>query len=163
MNGMNAVQHLAWHETLEIHELVALQAMCLMKLKKSIHQVADPDLRNLYAQSIRVLDGNLRELLAFYPQAPIPPAARKENNPEMGFYAGELLGSAKTLVRNYAIAITETATPALREVLTNQLNAAIQLHASVFYFMEQRSYYPAYNLQRLLANDVQIAQRALSM
>jgi spore coat protein F len=160
---MNGVQHLAWHETLEMHELVALQAMCLMKLKRAFPQVEDPDLRNLYSQSIRVLEGNLRELMAFYPKAPIPPDSRKEKNPEMGFFAGELLGSAKTLVRNYAIAITETATPVLREVLTKQLNTAIQLHATVFYFMEQKSYYPAYSLERLLANDIQIAQRALSM
>ena len=38
---------------------------------------------------------------------------------------------AKTSVRNYAIAITETATPRLREVLTRQINSAIQLHAQV--------------------------------
>lgn len=28
-------QHLAWHETLEIHELVAFQSISLMKLKKA--------------------------------------------------------------------------------------------------------------------------------
>lgn len=49
----------------------------------------------------------------------------------LDFYAGDLLGLAKTSVRNYAIAITETATPRLREVLTRQINSAIQLHAQV--------------------------------
>lgn len=67
------------------------------------------------------------------------------------------------MVRSYAIAVTETATPSLREVLTKQLVAGIQLHANVFYFMLQRGYYPSYNLDQLLANDVQNAQKALSM
>ncbi|SDH49037.1 spore coat protein F [Alteribacillus bidgolensis] len=74
-----------------------------------------------------------------------------------GFYAGDLLGLAKTTVRNYAIAITETATSQLRKVLKRQLNSAIDLHARVFRFMYQRSYYPSYNLEKLLQNDVQNA------
>jgi spore coat protein F len=160
---MNGYQRLAWHETLDMHELVAFQSNCLMKFKRSINQVHNQDLRNLYAQTIQILDTNLRELLAFYPRAPIPHDTRNKKDPETGFFAGDLLGTAKTMVRNYAIAITETATPALREVLTKQINIAIQLHAAVFYFMYERSYYPAYNLEQLLANDVQIAQAALSM
>jgi spore coat protein F len=58
-------------------------------------------------------------------------------DPETGFIAGDLLGMPKTMVRSYAIAVTETATPTLREVLTKQLVAGIQLHANVFYFMLQ--------------------------
>lgn len=67
---VTAAFHLAWHETLDMHELVAFQTIGLIKLKR----------------------------------------------------AGDLLGMAKTLVRNYAIAITETATPKLREVLQKQIN-----------------------------------------
>jgi spore coat protein F len=155
-------QRLAWHETLELHELTALQSTCLMKLKRTIHQVQEPALRSLYAQTIQILDSNLRQLLVFFPKAPMPEAHRNKD-PETGFFAGDLLGMAKTLVRNYAIAITETATPSLREVLTRQINMAIQLHAAVFYFMYERSYYPAYHLEQLLVNDVQHAQMALSM
>jgi spore coat protein F len=160
MNGYQ--QRLAWHETLELHELTALQSICLMKLKRTINQVQEPDLRGLYAQTIQILDSNIRQLLVFFPRAPIPEAVRNKD-PETGLFAGDLLGMAKTLVRNYAIAITETATPSVREVLTRQLNIAIQLHASVFYFMHERSYYPAYNLEKLLMNDVHLAQMALSM
>lgn len=158
-------RHLAWHETLDMHELVALQANSLIRLKQTLNAVTDPALRNLYVQTIRALDSNLRELLAFYPQAPYPaqPNEQHTRNTETGFYAGDLLGLAKTMVRSYAIAITETATPRLREVLTRQMVAAIQLHANVFYFMLERSYYPSYNLDQLLANDVTLAQRALSM
>jgi spore coat protein F len=88
---------------------------------------------------------------------------RNAKDPETGFFAGSLLGMAKIMVRSYAIAITETATPQLRQVLTKQINSAIQLHANAFNFMYERSFYPSYNLEQLLANDVQNAQRALSM
>ncbi|GGG04068.1 hypothetical protein GCM10010912_56040 [Paenibacillus albidus] len=79
------------------------------------------------------------------------------------FYAGQLLGFAKTAVRSYAIGITETATPQLRETLQKQLNAAIALHAKVFYFMLERGLYPSYDLPKLLSNDVVIANKAISM
>lgn len=155
-------QTLAWHETLDMHELVAFQANGLIKLKRSINEIRDPMLRNLYAQTIRALETNLRELIAFYPRAPVP-HARQQKDLETGFFAGDLLGLAKTLVRNYAIAITETATPELRHTLTRHINSAIQLHAQVFYFMYERSYYPSYNLHQLLANDLKNAQLALSL
>ncbi|MEF3306775.1 spore coat protein [Paenibacillus sp. GYB003] len=162
---MSAYRHLAWHETLDMHELVAFQTIGLIKLKRSVNEVDDPALKSLYIETIKALDGNLRELLAFYPQAPHPHMTRDKDakDPETGFFAGDLLGMAKTLVRSYAIAITETATPRLREVLQKQINGAIQLHANVYYFMLQRSYYPSYDLDQLLANDKRNALRALSM
>lgn len=154
-------KHLAWHETMELHELVAFHSVVLIKLKKAIKEVTDPALNRLYKGTIQVLEQNLRELLAFYPQAP-GSDSRKDKDPETGFFAGDLLSMAKTMVRNYAIAITETATPQLREVLTKQINGAIQLHANVFNFMYERSYYPSYNLEQLLKNDVKNAELALS-
>jgi spore coat protein F len=162
---MSKYTHLAWHETLDMHELVAFQTNGLIKLKRMVNSVNDPALKTLYVQTIKALESNLGELLAFYPKAPNPSMSRNshEKDPETGFFSGDLLGMAKTMVRNYSIAITETATPSLREVLTKQMVAAIQLHANVFNFMLQRSYYPSYNLDQLLANDVQNAQRALSM
>lgn len=43
---------LAWHETLEIHELVASQANALMRLKMSIKKIADSQLRSIYHNAI---------------------------------------------------------------------------------------------------------------
>ncbi len=37
-----STHYLAWHETLEIHELVAFQSIGLMKLKKAYPKVTDP-------------------------------------------------------------------------------------------------------------------------
>ncbi|ARB39213.1 spore coat protein CotF [Bacillus subtilis] len=159
---MDERRTLAWHETLEMHELVAFQSNGLIKLKKMIREVKDPQLRQLYNVSIQGVEQNLRELLPFFPQAPYREDEEEEraDNP---FYSGDLLGFAKTSVRSYAIAITETATPQLRNVLVKQLNAAIQLHAQVYRYMYQHGYYPSYNLSELLKNDVRNANRAISM
>lgn len=159
---MDERRTLAWHETLKMHELVAFQSNGLIKLKKMIREVKDPQLRQLYNVSIQGVEQNLRELLPFFPQAPHREDEEEEraDNP---FYSGDLLGFAKTSVRSYAIAITETATPQLRNVLVKQLNAAIQLHAQVYRYMYQHGYYPSYNLSELLKNDVRNANRAISM
>jgi spore coat protein F len=155
-------RHLAWHETMETHELVAFQANHLMAFKMHIPNVMEPALRGLYAEAIHGLEQNVRELLPFYPFAPVQTRAVSPGD-LTAFYAGHLLGFAKTAVRNYAIAITETATPSLRETFTRQLIRAIELHGKIFYFMLGHGLYPAYNLDQLLANDVKMAQKALSM
>lgn len=95
--------------------------------------------------------------------APSPSRNADERNDMTPFYAGDLLALAKTSVRNYSIAITETATPALRQVLTQQLMKVINTHADVFNYMYQRSNYPSYDLKRLLENDVNLAHKALSL
>lgn len=64
-------KHLAWHETMELHELTASQSNTLMGLKMHVHDVADPKLRGLYEETIRSTESNLKELLQFYPMAPM--------------------------------------------------------------------------------------------
>ncbi|WP_010271939.1 spore coat protein [Paenibacillus senegalensis] len=159
---MNQTAHLAWHETLEMHELVAFQSNGLMGFKMDIHHVTDPQLKKLYEQTIRALEQNLRELLPYYQYAPSVSQSRNDQD-LTAFYAMRLLIFTKTAVRNYAIAITETATPSLRELLQKQLNQAIQLHADIYYFMYSRGLYPSYNLNQLLQNDQQIAKQALQL
>ncbi|MCP8969597.1 spore coat protein [Ectobacillus ponti] len=154
---------LAWHETLELGELIASQAHCLAKFKMVLPQIQDPELRSLYEFSIGALQGNLQELLGFL--SSVEPARGGDMMPSItdSFYAGDLLGAAKTAVRNYAIAITETATPELREIFLKQLNAAVRWHEKVFTYMAQRGLYPAYDLGKLLQVDVTLAQNAINM
>ncbi|MBY0014674.1 spore coat protein [Paenibacillus typhae] len=156
-------QHLAWHETLELHELTAYQSNQLIHFKMVVQDVKDPQLNALYVETIQSVERNLRELLQYYPLAPT--GIRKDTNGInlTAFYAGQLLGFAKTAVRSYAIGITETATPQLRDTLQKQLNAAIDLHAKVFNFMLERGLYPSYDLPKLLQNDVNTANKALSL
>lgn len=155
-------QHLAWHETLEMHELTAFQSNFLMEFKMVEADVKDAQLRALYAEAIRGTEQNLKELLQYFPKAPM---YTRSSAPEdmTAYYAAHLLIFAKTSVRNYAIAITETATPQLRETLRKQLNNAIALHGKIYQFMYERGLYPSYDLSRLLANDVKTANQALSM
>lgn len=154
--------HLAWHETLEMHELVAFQSNGLIGFKMDLPHVTDPELRSLYAETIQTLERHLNELLPFYAMAPVPKRAMTSED-LTAYYAGHLLGFAKTAVRYYAFGITETATPALREVLLRQLNQLILLHAKAFNFMLARGLYPSYDLPKLLATDKKNAAMALQL
>ncbi|WP_085991526.1 spore coat protein [Oceanobacillus senegalensis] len=158
----NRPNHLAWHETLEIHELVAYQSFCLMKMKKFIKDVNDSELRKLYEHTIRGVESNLNELLEFYALTPREDV-EDARNLDMGFFAGDLLAFAKTSVRNYSIAITETATPVLRQVLSKQLQRAIKNHEMIYFFMYKKGLYPSYDLEKLLQNDMSLAKKALNM
>ncbi|KIL76126.1 spore coat protein [Bacillus badius] len=159
---MNEHRHLAWHETMELHELTVFQSLGLMKLKKTYPKITDPELKKIYQQAIHSLTGNIQELLRFYRMAPHMQREENLRVDELPFYAGDLLAFLKTAVRNLAIAITETATPALRAVLVKQLNGAIESHTAIYNYMYKKGYYPSYDLNRLLQNDVAIANTALS-
>jgi spore coat protein F len=157
-------KHLAWHETMKLHELTAAQSNYLIALKMHIHCVTDPHLRGLYEEAIRCTESNLRDLLHFYSHAPM--ATRdKKGKTELGdmtaFYAGHLLAYLKSIICMYAGAITETATPQLRDTFVKHLNHAIKLHAQVSNFMIERGFYPAYDLHHLLENDKKNAMKAL--
>ncbi|MED1741990.1 spore coat protein [Bacillus swezeyi] len=158
---MNTTKTLAWHETMELHELIAAQSVGLVKVKKSLKKISDPQLKQLYIVSAKSMEQNLKELLPFLPKAPA--FQREEERADLYFDAGDLLVLVKTTVRNYAIAITETATPELRRVLVKQINTVIKLHEQVFYYMYQKGLYPAYNLAELLKADAMHAQKAISM
>ncbi|NNU84882.1 spore coat protein [Geobacillus sp. BMUD] len=163
MNDTYGHRHLAWHETLELHELIAFQANGLMKMKKTIGKVDCPELKKLYVETIQGLETNLRELLAFIPAAPIMGENRDHDDGDRALHAGDLLGFSKTAVRNYAAAITETATPVLRKTFVRHLLKAIETHEKAFNYMYERGHYSAYDLAQLLHNDVRNAQKALSM
>ncbi|WP_213653128.1 spore coat protein [Paenibacillus sp. J23TS9] len=159
-------KHLAWHETMELHELTASTANNLIALKMHLHEVTDPKLHALYEDTIKALESNLKELLHFYSMAPTENRNNKskgEHEDMTGFYAGHLLGMLKCCIKNYATAITETATPQLRDTFVKQLNGAIKIHAKVFNFMMERGLYHAYDLHKMLENDKMTAKKALEL
>lgn len=153
---------LAWHETLELHELVAFQSNGLIKLKKAVKKISDSELRDIYKKTIHEMELNVSELIQFYSSASVN-QGREGLSGDLGFYSGDLLGLCKTLVRNYAIAITETATPMVRKTLTNHLLRSIKCHERIFNYMYKKGFYPAYDLVQLLNNDLKNAKKALSM
>ncbi|KSU50848.1 spore gernimation protein GerQ [Exiguobacterium indicum] len=67
--------------------------------------------------------------------------------------ATDFLISSKSLVRAYAVAITETASPDVRKVLTEQLNKAIQTHAAIAGYMIDHEMYHAHDLKKQLKHD----------
>ena len=151
---------LAWHESLELHELLTFQANCLIQLKMSVRKVVDHELHDLYLYSIKLVEKNLKDLLPYIEKT--PNEYRHKMN-EQSFFAGDLLGAAKTTIQMYAAAITETASTELRSVFHRHLNIVISWHSRIFEYMTKNELYPAYNLQHLLEKDTEKVQNALMM
>lgn len=126
-----------------------------------VRDVPNQELKNLYLTAIKVMERYIKELLQYFARAPQREEDERDQQ-DAGFYAGNLLGLTKSLIRNYAIAITETATPVLKTTLTNQLNGVIDLHSQVFKYMAKNNMYPAYDLSALIKNDVNNANKALA-
>jgi hypothetical protein len=54
---------LAPHETIELHELLSLKTTTLVKQKETSGKVMDPQLRQLYLQSIQMTEKQIVELM----------------------------------------------------------------------------------------------------
>jgi similar to spore coat protein len=76
-----------------------------------------------------------------------------------GMIATALLNDCKAGIKNYAAAITETATPEVREVLKRQLGEAIDFHAKVFQYMETKGLYHPRDFQQQIQVDMQNLQQ----
>ncbi|MEZ2457774.1 spore coat protein [Salinicoccus roseus] len=67
--------------------------------------------------------------------------------------ATEMLVSAKAAVRTYAVALTEAASPEVRDVLKRQLTQAVNQHARIADYMIENGMYHAHNVKDQLKND----------
>lgn len=70
---------------------------------------------------------------------------------------------AKAVVRNYAIAISETRTPEVREVLRKHLNDAIDTHESILRYMMENGYYHVNEPLEQMKVDMKSANAALHL
>ncbi|MFL6561909.1 MAG: spore coat protein [Bacillus sp. (in: firmicutes)] len=77
--------------------------------------------------------------------------------------ATDFLISAKAGVRNYTVAITETATPELKATLRAQLNDAIATHEKITSYMMAKGYYHPHNLKEQLQVDLSVSDTALNL
>jgi len=75
----------------------------------------------------------------------------------------DFLISAKAAVRNYAVAITETATPELKAALREQLNSAIQTHEKITNYMIAKGYYHPHDLSEQLELDLTMTETAMNL
>lgn len=77
--------------------------------------------------------------------------------------ATDFLTSAKNGVINYSMALTETTSPKVRELLKSQLAQAISTHALISDYMMKKGYYHAYDLQEQFKIDMEITETALTL
>ncbi len=77
--------------------------------------------------------------------------------------ATDFLISAKAGVQNYAVAITETVSPHVREVLRRQLDTAIGTHERIFRYMMRNGYYNINDPRDQINIDMAAAQTVLNI
>ncbi|MGD6968722.1 spore coat protein [Rossellomorea vietnamensis] len=77
--------------------------------------------------------------------------------------ATDLLIAAKSGVRNYAMAITETGSPEIKEVMTKHLEEALDLHEKISSYMVERGWYHAFDTNEQLDLNLQNIDTALKL
>lgn len=77
--------------------------------------------------------------------------------------ATDLLLSAKTGVRTYAMAVTETISPEIRATLTQQLEQNINVFEQVSNYMVEQGWYQPWNVDAQLEMDLTQANTALNL
>jgi similar to spore coat protein len=77
--------------------------------------------------------------------------------------ATDFLLSAKTAVKNYAVALSEAATPEVRDALRRQFDVAVGTHERITNYMMNRGYYHAYNPQEQIRVDMQAADTVMNL
>lgn len=77
--------------------------------------------------------------------------------------AMDLLISAKSGVRNYAMALTEAGTPEVKATLAKQLEEAIDLHEKISMYMIERGWYHPWSVHEQRMLDQQNIQTALNL
>lgn len=77
--------------------------------------------------------------------------------------AADLLIAAKSGIKNYTAALSEAATPEVRNVLCDQLSKAVNLHEQIFNYMKDNGYYNAYDPDQQIQMDIQNADNALNL
>lgn len=77
--------------------------------------------------------------------------------------ATDFLISTKSGIRNYALAITEAATPELRAVLKEQLRDTVAAHEKITNFMIAKGFYHPHELSEQLQVDFQASTTAMNL
>ena len=72
-------------------------------------------------------------------------------------------GKTKSCVRNYAIALTETASPEIRSVLRRHLNDAIMQHDKLTDYMIKNEYYLPNDINEQISVDLDTSDTALNL
>ncbi|AME06268.1 MULTISPECIES: spore coat protein [Bacillus] len=77
--------------------------------------------------------------------------------------AMDLLNSAKSGVRNYAMAATEAGTPEVKAILTRHLEEAIDMHEQISRYMMEKGWYHPWNTDEQVRFNLQNIDTALRL
>ncbi|MDF2513672.1 MAG: yraD [Herbinix sp.] len=77
--------------------------------------------------------------------------------------ATDFLISAKSAVKSYSIALTETTSPEVRTVLRTQLGDALASLDSISNYMIDKGYNDVYDLNQQFKVDIQTTETALKL
>ncbi|WP_442595720.1 spore coat protein [Neobacillus sp. D3-1R] len=78
-------------------------------------------------------------------------------------FAMDFLLSVKNGIRNYSVAITETANTDLRSVLIKQMEAALDLHAEISDLMISKGWLHPYDINEQYPLDIKAAETAVQI
>ncbi len=78
-------------------------------------------------------------------------------------FAMDFLLSVKNGIRNYGFAISETASPELRTLLTKQMEAALDLHAEITDFMIKKGWLNPSDFKTQYEVDIKAAETAVQI
>ena len=154
---------LAWHETLELHEIMAATTYYLYKLKTNLKNITDEGLKELYKTSISLFENNLRDLLKFMSNITIGERDAASDKLASEMSAEDLLSATKVLTKMYAHALTETATPDLNNLFIKHLVSVNNLHTQIFSYLSKQGQYSVFNINKLIENDAKKAMDVINM
>jgi similar to spore coat protein len=77
--------------------------------------------------------------------------------------AMDFLIAAKTGIKTYAVALTESATPEIKTVLAKHLEEAVLTHETIANYMMQKGYYHPYDPNQQIQLDLTNMQNALNI
>lgn len=77
--------------------------------------------------------------------------------------ATDLLISAKSGVRNYAMAVTEAGTPEIKHTLTRHLEEALDMHEKISNYMVSKGWYHAYDTKEQIKLNLQNISTSMNL
>jgi len=77
--------------------------------------------------------------------------------------ATDILMAAKSEIKNYALAITETATPEIRNTLVEHLEDVIKFHENLSEYMIDKGFYHPHDMSTQIETDMKISKTAMKL
>ncbi|MBN8252839.1 spore coat protein [Priestia flexa] len=71
--------------------------------------------------------------------------------------------AAKSGIRNYAFAVTESGTPEVKEILTHHLVEALDMHEQISSYMVEKGWYHAWDTNEQISLDFDNINTALNL